>query len=110
MLNNMILNHAWPRDRPALIGSGVTATWGDLAGQVESLGLDESSLERRRVGIVFRPTPVCLAALALLDRLGSDAFLMDGLLDRDDAIRLGTDLRLGIILIGHEAPNGATVE
>jgi acyl-CoA synthetase (AMP-forming)/AMP-acid ligase II len=110
MFKHILLNQGWPKDRPVLIGSGVTTAWGDVASLVGSLGLNNSCLARRRVGIVFRPSPACLAALALLDRLDCDTFLIDGRLGRDEAIRLGTELRLGTVLIGPEAPSDAAIE
>ena len=82
MFDRILCNRSWPADRPALIGPGSTATWGDLADLAGSLGPDEPGLARCRVGIVFHPNPSCLAALAVLDRLECDAFLMDGRLTR----------------------------
>ena len=110
MFYQILLNSTWPKDRPVLMGSGATATWSDITGMVGSLGLSDAGLARRRVGIVFRLNPACLAVLALLDRLECDTFLLDGLRGRDESLRLGTELRLGTVLIGPEVPAGATIE
>lgn len=110
IFDRILLNQTWAGDQPVFISPGQTATWGEMTDLVRSLDLDELGLVRHRVGIVFRPVPACIAALALLDRLECDTFLMDGLLGRDDAIRLGTELKLSTVLIGSDAPNSRTIE
>jgi acyl-CoA synthetase (AMP-forming)/AMP-acid ligase II len=93
-----------------LIYPSSTVTWGEMTDLVESLELDEAGLARHRVGIPFRPVPACLAALALLDRLDCDTFLMDGRLGRDEAIELSRELRLSTVLIVPEASDGVAIE
>ncbi len=110
IFDRILLNQTWAGDQPVFISPGQTATWGEMTDLVRSLDLDELGLVRHRVGIVFRPVQACIAALALLDRLECDTFLMDGLLGRDDAIRLGTELKLSTVLIGSDAPNSRTIE
>ena len=110
MFDRILLNQTWPGDQPVLISPSQKATWGEMTDLVRSLDLDELGLVRHRVGMVFRPVPACIAALALLDRLECDTFLMDGRLGRDDAIRLGTELKLSTVLIGSDALNSRTIE
>jgi acyl-CoA synthetase (AMP-forming)/AMP-acid ligase II len=110
MFDRILLNRTWPADRPILISPGSTAVWGEMTELVESLKLDESGLAGHRVGIVFRPVSACLAALALLDRLFCDTFLLDGRLDREAAIELGRELRLSTVLLVLEDSTGVEIE
>jgi acyl-CoA synthetase (AMP-forming)/AMP-acid ligase II len=110
MFHRIVLNRTWPADRPILIRPSSLTVWGEMTDLVNSLKLDESRLARRRVGVPFRPVPLCLAALALLDRLDCDTFLMDGRLGRDAAIELGRELRLSTILIVPEGPDAVAIE
>jgi acyl-CoA synthetase (AMP-forming)/AMP-acid ligase II len=110
MFDRILSDHSWPGDRPVWIGPNAISTWGDLAETVGMVRREGADLARRRVGLVFRPSPLSLATLALLDRLGCDTFLMDGRLGRDDAIRIGQELRLGAVLIGTDAPGIAPLE
>ncbi len=105
-----LVNTAWPDDRPALIGTGVSANWGEFPGVIGSLERDFDGLARRRVGLMFRLSGTCLAALALLDRLECDTFLIDASLPRDVATRFGVELRLGALLIDSGIPPEPSIE
>ena len=93
----ILVNPSCPQDRPAIVGTQTT-TWGEFPRLIGRLERECASLAGRRVGLMFRLSPTCLAALALLDRLGCDTFLIDAALARDRATRLGVDLRLGALL------------
>jgi acyl-CoA synthetase (AMP-forming)/AMP-acid ligase II len=106
----ILANASCPEDRPALVGTRTSTNWGDFAPLIGRLKRDFDGLACRRVGLVFRLGPMCLAALALLDRLQCDTFLIDASLPRDVAVRFGIQLRLGVILIESEIRASPSIE
>lgn len=82
----------------AIISARGTATWSEMADHVESLTPRLQSLSRRRVGLVTRPNAGCFAALAALDHLQCDVFLLDDLLQPEAMQRLARELQLGAIV------------
>jgi acyl-coenzyme A synthetase/AMP-(fatty) acid ligase len=106
----ILVNESCPEDRPALVGTETWTNWGDFVPLMASLERDFDGLACRRVGLMFRLGPTCLAALALLDRLQCDTFLIDASLPRDVAVRFGIQLRLGVILIESETRASGSIE
>jgi acyl-CoA synthetase (AMP-forming)/AMP-acid ligase II len=103
MFHRIISGEEWPGDRPAIVSDNKTVFWRDLAALSKSGPLSHLTLANRRVGIAFRATAACLSAVGQLDALKCDAFLMDANLSRDEVIRLGSELRLGFVLIEKDA-------
>jgi acyl-CoA synthetase (AMP-forming)/AMP-acid ligase II len=64
-------------DRPAIINHDQLSTWSQIAAQIEAAREWLRPLERSRVGFCLIPTGGGFAALAALDRLHCDVFLLD---------------------------------
>jgi len=107
---HILSNRAWPDDRPALMGRSTATAWGMLRERLTSFRLDAEGIRHRRVGLIFRPSAACLAALAAMDRLGCDTFLLDGRAGRDAGVRLGQEFGLGALLTEVDGAGGTTVQ
>jgi acyl-CoA synthetase (AMP-forming)/AMP-acid ligase II len=106
----ILVNASWPENRPALVSTRTSTNWGEFPRLIGSLERDFAGLAGRRVGLMFRLSATCLAALALLDRLGCDTFLIDASLQRDIATRLGGELRLGAVLLDSGISSEPSIE
>lgn len=91
-------------------------SWADLRRQGQEFYETKSGLRRRRIGLSFQSEAASYAALAALDKLECDVFLLDSRLPRHDAIDLCEKLKLGVFLLAggdeqsrefeaHELPN-----
>ena len=77
-------------------------TWAALADRALVHGARLSGLAGQRVGLVMQPTAGCFAALAALDDLASDVFLLDDRLDAEVTGRLAQELNLSVVLREHQ--------
>jgi acyl-CoA synthetase (AMP-forming)/AMP-acid ligase II len=101
MYTPILLNSQWPPDEDALVTLSTRATWGDLRERLDHRRADAAPLAemaRRRVGVLFQPTPLCLEVLAHLERLACDVFLLDAQLSDPDAQRLASEWKLAAVL------------
>src|SRR5262245_33208865 len=102
MFHQILSEADWPGGRPAVVAPQGTVSWHDLVNLSISQELLQLAPAKRRVGLVFRATASGLGALAQLDALKCDTFLMDGRLTPEKAIQLGNELRLGVVLTERE--------
>src|ERR1022692_2831783 len=99
MLGKLILEETIPVAQRAVVTREQTATWADLREQAQRICETQGKLSKRRVGLSFGSSAQSYAALAALDRLSSDVFLLDTNLRIEEAIELSCKLRLGALLI-----------
>lgn len=84
--------------REAVVTANRVTTWRRLSELADSLEKRLEPLEGRRVALRFLPVAESFAALAALDRLHADVFLLDGLLDPQEVRSLATELQLAAIV------------
>jgi acyl-CoA synthetase (AMP-forming)/AMP-acid ligase II len=98
MFNTLICqDNSWSSCE-AIVFAGKVTTWGELANKSRQFYQSQSILRGRRVGLCFHPIPEVFAAVAALDKLQCDVFLLDSSLAREDLLRFGQDFRLGAIV------------
>jgi hypothetical protein len=95
-----------PVDRPAVICGDRLATWGELASQAALLRDRLRSLGHRRIGLVLRPQAASWAALAALDDLQCDVFLLDEQWDAATRSQLAHELAWHAIVQADWQPGG----
>jgi acyl-CoA synthetase (AMP-forming)/AMP-acid ligase II len=98
MLSKLIFEESLPADRPAVVTSRQATSWADLRQQAQRICEAHRALGQRRVGLSFQPEAASYAALAALDKLECDVFLLDSRLPREEAIALCWKLKLGAFL------------
>jgi acyl-CoA synthetase (AMP-forming)/AMP-acid ligase II len=98
MLNRLLFEEFLPDAQPAVVTSDRTTNWAALREQAQTVFSTQEKLRRRRVGLSFRPAADSYAALAALDRLACDVFLLDANLPSEEALRLSEKLKLGAFL------------
>jgi acyl-CoA synthetase (AMP-forming)/AMP-acid ligase II len=110
MLSQLIFEDALPNDRPAVVtGEGATS-WTELREQAQHVFKAQTGLGRRRVGLLFRAAAETYAALAALNRLGCDVFLVDADLPVEEAVRRSGKLRLGALVIARKMGTSIEIE
>ena len=107
MLSRFMFEEPLPRDRAAVSTPSNTTSWGELERLADMIVTAYGMLARRRVGLSFRPCAESYAALAALDNLGCDAFLMDAELPQEDLRKQSEKLRLGALLVAGGASSVA---
>jgi len=85
-------------DRVAAIAHDETVTWTQWNVRRRQLEQEWPSLAGRRVGLAMRPSADSIAALAALERLACDVFLLDGQQPREDCLRRARLLNLAAVL------------
>jgi acyl-CoA synthetase (AMP-forming)/AMP-acid ligase II len=121
MLGTLVLDPPDHVMHDAIVTSGATVAWFQLARVAQRLAEPCAPLAGRRVGVSFRRVPEAFALLAALDRLGCDVFLLREDLDPVEASDLGKVFRLGALVkpvdgsdsvkissLSDEAPGSAT--
>lgn len=98
MLSSIIFDEAIPLAQEAVVTPRQSATWGQLRAQANEMITAFAALRSRRVGLSFRAARENYAALAALDKLGSDTFLFDAHLPLEEMLALARKLKLGAIL------------
>ena len=98
MFGQLLRDGARLADREVLLTPRISTTWGQLAALVSEVDAKLRPLQRQRVGLIMRPHPVCLAALAALDDLQCDTYLLDGQLDAKTALQRAADLNLRAVV------------
>lgn len=106
MLSRLIFDEPLPAGRRAIVARGQSTTWEDLREQARSLVSAHAGIGRRRIGLSFGSNAGSCAALAALERLSCDAFLLDSRLPFHDAMVLAEKLKLGAVLTNRSG-NGA---
>ncbi len=99
MLSSLLLEGRVPHAREAVVTRARTVTWEQLQAQAHSMTEAFTALGSRRVGLSSSATSESYAALAALDKLGSDTFLFDAHLSLEGALALARKFRLGAILV-----------
>jgi acyl-CoA synthetase (AMP-forming)/AMP-acid ligase II len=86
------------RERPALVTSDGQTSWGQLAEGARRLCGHLESLGGRRIGLPVAASAKCFCALAALNKLACDAFLLDDQLPVERARHMARDLHLAVVL------------
>src|SRR5215469_13220430 len=97
MFSRLILHSDAPASSAAIISTHGSATWDELRQMTELLRRKVEALAKRRLGLIFRGAAKSYAALAALDQLQSDCFLLDPQLSNDELARRAANFRLGVI-------------
>lgn len=98
MLGNLIFDEDLPGRRRAVVSPAQTTTWAALREKSQRLFETSGHLSKRRIGLSFQSSPESYAALAALDRLSCDVFLLDSHLRFEEAMELADKLKLGGLL------------
>lgn len=111
MLSSIIMEETIPLEQEAVVTRLQSTTWGQLRTQAHHMTASFTALKSRRVGLSFRATSESYAALAALDKLGSDTFLFDAHLPLEEILALARKLKLGAVLAASSGgqPSGFTV-
>ena len=92
------LMDSWSSPRPALWLAGSEVTWAELAETSRGLRQTFHPWSRSRVGLLFRPDRGGFAALAALDALNCDVFLLDGRAESLDWRSWASTFRWSVVL------------
>jgi acyl-CoA synthetase (AMP-forming)/AMP-acid ligase II len=87
-----------PAAPDAVVTPAGATPWAALRARVPDLADRLAGLAGRRVGLLFQAGPLGVAALAALDRLACDVFLLDARLDAPAASALAGELGLAALL------------
>jgi len=98
MLSRLLFEESLPDAQPAVVTRDQTTNWAALRAQAQRVFSTKKALGKRRVGLSFRPAADSYAALAALDRLACDVFLLDASLPFEEGLKLSEELRLGAFL------------
>jgi len=98
MLNHLLFEESLPDALPAVVTCDQITDWAALREVAQSFFETQGALGKRRVGLSFQPAAGSYAALAALDRLACDVFLLDANLPFEEALRLSEKMRLGALL------------
>lgn len=103
MLNQLLFEESVPGDQAAVVTPVQTTSWTSLQRQARAFYGELKAVEKRRVGLSLTPAASSYAALAALDRLSCDVFLLDANLPITEARRLSQKLRLGAVVVPGES-------
>ena len=106
MLAQALFDSTASERRPAVITPSRTTAWGEMRHAACSILEKHAEVRRRRVGLSFQSLEQGCAALASLERLECDLFLLDRQLKEGTRLGLAEKLRLGAVL--EEAGSGAS--
>jgi len=110
MFHDLIIDPTNPVSREALVTAAGATTWGSLAERCRAFAASHRKLAGRRVGVRFRPVAESFAALAALDGLEADVFLLDARHSSDDLADTVRRFHLGSLVLPDPAsPDGAEV-
>src|SRR5271168_2752243 len=98
MLSRIIFDEEIPSQQVAIISMAGAATWTALRQLAHSIYKECKPLEKRRVGLSLHAAAESYAALAALDKLECDVFLLDSRRSEEEIRRLAQQLRLGAVL------------
>lgn len=104
MFSSIILHTNAPTSRPAIITPRGSDTWGDLQRMADSFREKLGALARRRLGLALHPISRSYAALAALDKLQADVFLLDPRLSRNELARMASNFQLGAVVDASGGP------
>jgi Acyl-CoA synthetases (AMP-forming)/AMP-acid ligases II len=99
MLSHFLFESSVRGDQTAVVTRVAATSWSELGLQTQAIFDQQSSLQNRRIGLSFRALAKSYAALAALERLKCDVFLLDGSLDRERALDYCKKFRLGAFLV-----------
>lgn len=99
MLSHLIFGKSLCEDRTAVVTPGAVTSWLELRDQAQAIFDECRELQNRRIALSFSGTAKSYSALAALSRLKCDLFLLDGSLDREQALGYCKTLRLGAFLV-----------
>jgi acyl-CoA synthetase (AMP-forming)/AMP-acid ligase II len=102
MLARVFFEEPPPDERPAVITTSRATTWRELKGLGDSILNQNKGVRRRRVGLCFGSVEKGCAALAAMERLECDLFLLDGRVSEHQAMILADKLRLGVLLVENQ--------
>lgn len=85
-------------DRLAVISPDRATNWGSLLALSKAAADEVDHLRHRRVGIVCDASPECFAALAALDHMKANAFLLDSGKTSDEISELARQFQLGSVV------------
>jgi acyl-CoA synthetase (AMP-forming)/AMP-acid ligase II len=105
MLSRILLENKIDPGQPAVVTREKSTTWSEMREQARAIAGDCQLLRRRRVGLSFPPTATSYAALAALESLSCDVFLLDAHLPLEDMLRLAESLKLGALLAASKDEN-----
>lgn len=105
MLGQLIVHDKILVDGKALITPEGAISWLGLQEVARSFVSEHSRVARRRVGLSFTPTAASYAALAALDELSCDVFLLDAGLSPDEACALARKFRLACLIYASGTPD-----
>jgi acyl-CoA synthetase (AMP-forming)/AMP-acid ligase II len=110
MLSRLILDEELPSGRSAVMTRHRGTTWEGLREQAQEILARHANVARRRVGLSFSAEALSYAALAALERLGCDVFLLDAHLTLPEVRPLAQKLKLGALLTKPSFADGLEVE
>ena len=93
----------------AILTHASSTCWAELSQSIDRFCQDQERLARRRIGLALRGSSTGLAALAALEHLECDAFLIPGDLPLAEARLLAEELRLGALVIPGEGSGQESV-
>lgn len=108
MLSSILLDQEIPLAQEVLVFGSRAVLWKELRSQAHGMMTTFDNLKHRRIGLSMQASAESYAALAALDKLGTDTFLFDGRMPVDEMLARAARLKLGAMLTA--APAGDTVE
>jgi len=99
MLSRLIFDESLRAEQPAIVTRERVTTWADLRAQSQHIFETQTALRQRRVGLSFCPAADSYAALAALQKLECDVFVLDARLPFQEAMGLSGQLKLGAFLV-----------
>jgi acyl-CoA synthetase (AMP-forming)/AMP-acid ligase II len=99
VLSKLIFDQGVPEHQPVVVTRDQTTTWGELRGHARKVAEISGQLAKRRIGLSLPPIAVSYAAMAALDGLACDTFLMSAHHSLDEAIHLAKKLKLGALVL-----------
>ena len=99
MFGHLIRRGTYPSDGLALVVAGDKFLWPDLVQISDRLFADLQRLHGCRVGLVMHPSASCLAALAALDDLACQVYLIDEQLSREAMLEMAELRRFRALVV-----------
>ena len=98
MLGRLIFDEVLPERQRAVVTPAQTTSWSGLREKAQRFFEAHGKLSKRRVGLSFHSSADSYAALAALDRLECDVFLLDSHLRFEEVMESSAKLKLGVVL------------
>ena len=99
MLWSLIFDGELPAQQLAVVTPSSATNWGKLRADAERIAQGYAGFGRRRVGLSFPPAAISYAAVAALDRLSCDTFLLDSQAPLAEQLRLSQRLKLDALFV-----------